>query len=71
MTTGTFDFARKIVDRVDRVAKEGLGRSEAAMLVVTRTLRKTGHGVADLASSTLSDTIGSSVPRRDPVRGSA
>jgi hypothetical protein len=73
MTSGTFDFARKMVDRIDRVAKEGLGRSEAAMLVVTRTLRKTGHSVADLASTTLSDTIGSSPARRTPeqMRASA
>jgi hypothetical protein len=66
MGIGGFKFARKVVDRVDRVATEGLGRSEAAVLVVTRTLRKTGHGVTDLASSTLSDTIGSSSNQRRP-----
>lgn len=60
MTVGTFNFVRKLVDRIDRVAAEALGRSEAASRVVTRTLRKTGHGVTELASSTLSDTIGSS-----------
>ncbi|HVU00785.1 MAG TPA: hypothetical protein VHE30_03505 [Polyangiaceae bacterium] len=69
MATGTFEFARKVVDRVDRVTKEGLGRSEAAMLVVTRTLRKTGHGVTDLASTALSDTIGSAPAARRPMDG--
>jgi hypothetical protein len=59
MGVGSFRFLRKLVDRVDRVAAEVLGRSEATALVVTRTLRKTGHGVTELASSTLSDTIGS------------
>jgi hypothetical protein len=57
---GSFRYARKIIDRFDRIVGEVLGRSEATALVVTRTLRKTGHGVADLASSTLTDTIGSS-----------
>ena len=57
---GSFRYLRKIVDRVDRIVGEGLGRSEATALVVTRTLRKTGHGVADLASTALTDTIGSS-----------
>jgi hypothetical protein len=74
MSSGTFEFARKVVDRVDRVTKEGLGRGEASVLVVTRTLRKTGHGVTDLASSTLSDTIGSGQNSRkagDGVRASA
>jgi hypothetical protein len=62
---GSFRYLRKIVDRVDRIAGEALGRSEATALVVTRTLRKTGHGVAELASTTLSDTIGSSqLPRK-------
>lgn len=64
MGIGGFKFVRKVVDRVDRVTSEGLGRSEAAVLVVTRTLRKTGHGVAELASTTLSDTIGSSTNQR-------
>jgi hypothetical protein len=73
MATGTFKFVRKVVDRVDRVANEGLGRSEAALFVVTRTLRKTGQSVTELASSTLSDTIGSSpTPRRnDGARATA
>jgi hypothetical protein len=66
MTVGTFSFARKLVDRIDRVAGEALGRSEAATRVVTRTLRKTGHGVTELASSTLSDTIGSAQSPAQP-----
>jgi hypothetical protein len=61
---GSFRYVRKIIDRVDRIAGEALGRSEATALVVTRTLRKTGHGVADLASTALSDTIGSSQVRK-------
>jgi hypothetical protein len=64
MGVGTFKFVRRVVDRVDRVVNEALSRSEAASLVVTRTLRKTGHGVTDLASSALSDTIGSSSGQR-------
>jgi hypothetical protein len=72
MATGSFKFARKIVERVDRMAGEGLGRTEAALFVVTRTLRKTGQGVTELASSTLSDTIGSSqAARRDGARATA
>ena len=66
MTVGTFGFARKLVERIDRVTGEALGRSEAATRVVTRTLRKTGHGVAELASSTLSDTIGPSQSQPQP-----
>ncbi len=50
MGVGGFRYLRKLVDRLDRV--------------VTRTLRKTGHGVADLASSTLNETIGSSPTRK-------
>src|SRR5690349_20334176 len=66
MATGSFKFARKIVERVDRMAGEGLGRAEAALFVVTRTLRKTGQGVTELASTALSDTIGASQgARRD------
>jgi hypothetical protein len=65
MTAGSFKFVRKLVERVDRLASDGLGRSEAALFVVTRTLRKTGHGVTDLATTALSDTIGSTPgPRR-------
>jgi hypothetical protein len=64
MGVGGFRFLRKIVDRVDRMSGETLGRAEAAFLVVTRTLRKTGHGVTDLASSAISDTIGSSMGQR-------
>lgn len=60
MEVGGFAFARKLVGRVDRLSHEMLGRSEASVLVVTRTLRKTGHGVADLASTAASETIGSS-----------
>src|ERR1041385_2844195 len=60
MGVGGFKFVRKLVDRVDKVTNEALGRGEAGVLVVTRTLRRTGHGVTDLASTALSDTIGSS-----------
>ena len=69
MGIGGFKFVRKVVDRVDRVMNEALSRSEAATLVVTRTLRKTGHGVTDLASTTISDTIGSSAGMRRPDGG--
>jgi uncharacterized protein YoaH (UPF0181 family) len=65
MAVGTFKFAHKLVERVDDVAADGLGRGEAAFLVATQTLRRTGQGVASLASSTLSDTIGSSGQRRN------
>jgi hypothetical protein len=65
MTTGSFKFVRKLVERVDDVATEGLGRGEAAVLVMTQTLRRTGQGVASLASTTISDTIGSSGQRRN------
>lgn len=65
MGVGSFRFVRKVVERVDRVLSESLGRSEAATLVVTRTLRKTGHGVTDLATTALSDTIGTSQGRKD------
>jgi hypothetical protein len=72
MGVGGFKFLRKIVERVDRVASEALGRGEAGVLVVTRTLRRTGHGVADLATNTLSDTIGSPPQRRgDGLRPAA
>jgi hypothetical protein len=64
MTTGTLKFVRKLVERVDDLAADGLGRGEAAVMVVTHTLRRTGHGVANLASSTLSDTIGAQGQRR-------
>lgn len=64
MGVGGFKFVRKLVDRIDRVTTEALGRGEAGVLVVTRTLRRTGHGVTDLASTALSDTIGSSGAQR-------
>jgi hypothetical protein len=65
MGIGGFKFVRKVIDRADRIASEALGRGESGVLVVTRTLRRTGHGVTDLASTALSDTIGSSAgPRR-------
>ncbi len=68
-----FKFARKLVDRFDHVIDESLGRSEAALHVVTRTLRATGHGVTTLASSTLSDAIGSTpnARRNDGARATA
>jgi len=62
---GGFKFVRKVVDRVDRIANEVLGRSEATLTVVARTLRRTGHGVTDLASSALSDAIGSGPARKN------
>lgn len=65
MGVGSFRYVRKVVERVDRALSDVLGRSEAATLVVTRTLRKTGHGVTDLASTALTDTIGSSQGRKD------
>lgn len=65
MTVGTFKFVRKLVERIDDVATEGLGRGEAAVLVATQTLRRTGAGVASLASTTISDTIGSPGQRRN------
>ncbi len=70
MGVGGFRFIRKIVDRFDRISNEVLGRSEATALVVARTMRKTGLGVTDLASTTLSDAIGSAQPQRkvDGVR---
>lgn len=71
MGVGGFKFLRKVIDRVDHVTAESLGRSEAAILVVTRSLRKTGHGVTDLASTTLSDTIGSSQRKSDFTRPAA
>ena len=71
MGVGTFTFVRKVVDRADRVVSEALGRSEAAMLVMTRTLRKTGHGVTDFATSTLTDTIGTSPTQRKDTRAAA
>ena len=64
MTAGAFKFVRKLVERVDDIAADGLGRGEAAILVATQTLRRTGHGVASLASTTISDTIGSTGQRR-------
>jgi len=64
MAVGTFKFARRLVERVDDLAADGLGRGEAAILVATQTLRRTGQGVANLASTTISDTIGSSGQRR-------
>jgi hypothetical protein len=69
MGVGGFRYARKVVDRVDRLAGEILGRGEAAILVVTTTMRKTGLGVADLASTAASDTIGHSA--RAPSRSAA
>jgi hypothetical protein len=71
MGVGTFAFVRRVVDRVDRLVGEGLGRSEAAVLVLTRTLRKTGHGVTDLATSALTDTIGTSPAQRREPRAAA
>ena len=71
MGIGGFRFLRKVIDRVDRVTAESLGRSEAAFLVVTRSLRKTGHGVTELASTTLSDTIGSPQRKSDLGRPAA
>ena len=68
MSTGTFKFVRKLVERVDDLATDGLGRGEAAVRVVTHTMRRTGHGVANLASNTLSDTIGSPGQRRDGIQ---
>ncbi|HVW25045.1 MAG TPA: hypothetical protein VHC69_06715 [Polyangiaceae bacterium] len=64
ISVGTLKFVRRVIDRVDGIAAESLGRGEAAVLVATRTLRRAGHGVTDLASNTLSDTIGSSNGRR-------
>jgi hypothetical protein len=64
MGVGGFGFLRNIVDRVDRISGEVLGRGESAILVVTRTMRRTGHGMTELASTTLSDTIGSPQPQR-------
>jgi hypothetical protein len=64
MGVGGFKFVRRVVERVDRVASEALGRGEAGVLVVTRTLRRTGHGVTDLASTALTDTIGSPMHQR-------
>jgi len=66
ISVGTLKFVRKLVDRVDGITAETLGRGEAAILVVTRTLRRAGHGVTELASSTISDTIGSSNNGRRP-----
>jgi hypothetical protein len=72
MGVGSFRFLQKLVDRLDRISGEVLGRSEATMMVVARTLRKTGHGVTDLASTTLSDAIGSGPTRKaDGVRAHA
>lgn len=71
MGVGTFRFLRKIVERTDLALGEALGRSEAAILVVTRTMRRTGHGITDLATSTLSDTIGSSQGGRKDLRAAA
>ena len=65
MSVGGFRFVKRVVDRFDRMTNEVLGRSEATIIVVTRTLRKTGHGVTDLATSTLSDTIGASPARNN------
>lgn len=64
ISVGTLKFVRRMIDRVDGITAESLGRGEAAVLVATRTLRRAGHGVTDLASNTLSDTIGSSNGRR-------
>ena len=64
MGVGGFGFLRGVVDRVDRITGEVLGRGESAILVVTRTMRRTGHGMTELASTTLSDTIGSPPPQR-------
>jgi len=64
MGVGGFRYARKFVDRFDRIVGEMLGRSEATFMVVARTMRRTGHGMADLATSTLTDTIGTSQPQR-------
>jgi len=72
ISVGTLKFVRKLVDRVDGIAAESLGRSEAAVLVATRALRRAGHGVTELASSTISETIGSSNGRRsEALRSSA
>jgi hypothetical protein len=68
MGVGGFGFLRNVVERVDRVSGEVLGRGEAAILVVTRTMRRTGHGMTELASTTLSDTIGSPQPQRKDNR---
>jgi hypothetical protein len=71
MGVGGFRYARKVVDRVDRLAGELLGRGEAAILVVTRTMRKTGLGVTELASTTVTDTIGSATPRISSARSAS
>jgi hypothetical protein len=72
ISVGTLKFVRKFVERVDGITAESLGRGEAAILVVTRTLRRAGHGVTELASTTISDTIGSSNGRRpDGLRSSS
>ena len=68
MGVGGFGFLRNVVDRVDRISGEVLGRGEAAVLVVTRTMRRTGHGMTELATTTLSDTIGSPQPQRKDNR---
>ncbi len=64
MGVGGFRYARKVVDRLDRISAEVLGRGEATAMVVTRMLRRTGHGVTDLATNTLTDAIGTSQPHR-------
>jgi hypothetical protein len=72
ISVGTLKFVRRFIDRVDGISAESLGRGEAAVLVATRTMRRAGHGVTDLASNTLSDTIGSSNGRRpEGLRSSA
>ena len=71
MSVGTFKFVRRVIDRIDGVTADGLGRGEAAVLVATRAMRRAGHGVTELASSTLSDTIGSNGRQKGELRTAA
>lgn len=72
LSQGTFRFARKITDRVDHVTHDAMSRSEHAVLVLCRALRKTSSGIAGLTSSTLAEAVGDgqSAPRGS-VRGVA
>jgi hypothetical protein len=71
MSVGTFKFVRRLVERVDGIAADSLGRGEAAVLVATRAMRRAGHGVTELASTTLSDTIGSNGRQKGELRTAA
>lgn len=61
---GSVKFVRGMVDRVDRVANEGLGRGEAAVFVTTRSLRDAGRGAKAVSSTAPSDTNGSGSNQR-------